>query len=711
MRLGKLHDKIAIPLITAIVLLTSPLVVAETYYVDATNGNDSNSGTSETAAWKTIGKINSMEFLPGDMILFKRGEIWREELVIKNDGVSGNPITFGAYGTGEKPVITAADLASNWTRTPGYDDVWQTPTSTETRIVIFDGNLGKEGNAAGNLNKEFEWAWQANVLYVFSTSNPAQAYTNPGVEIGARNNAIWGHNKNYYTMDGLDLRGANGKMNSGAGLLLSGDYVTVKNCTFMHNFYAGIHAADAADNGTVESCEIHHNLINGVYLENDNSWSMSNCTVHSNGLGAKFRSKPVVKFDGRSKTEVSRVAGDTESPRPPTNVRVVVGGNPDPKPTPVAGFVKRRGNGLVVGENRQPLYLRGVNFAGYFMISADGEWYTEGVERGFPSPDTDIPIALHEVWKDWFKERHFAVVAQTGFNVIRVPLTYRIFEDNSAPGRFKPEGWSFVDKYIGWAKQHNVYLILDMHIAQGGLQTSEAGTNLWKDTGLQQRYRNLWKAIASRYANETILAGYDLLNEPHPASSATDGNGDNRQWKTLAQQVVDDIRSVDRNHLIVVEAVNWIDDGTLSDWTPEVLENFQFLVDDDNVMYDFHFYFPFDYVFTADPDRYPSAEKVPTMEGTMATFDKKYLEAELQSICRFSTTNNIPMNFGEWSGPAFDKRGGLAYVGDLISLFDQYKINWNFWSILDFYTNDAELKDRHLIHDRLNIFKRYFGLN
>lgn len=59
---------------------------------------------------------------------------------------------------------------------------------------------------------------------------------------------------------------------------------------------------------------------------------------------------------------------------------------------PATGFVKRLGNGLVVGDNAQPLHLRGVNFAGYFMISAEGEWYTEGVERRFPSPDADIPV-------------------------------------------------------------------------------------------------------------------------------------------------------------------------------------------------------------------------------------------------------------------------------------------------------------------------------
>jgi len=36
-----------------------------TYYVDATNGNDSNNGLSEATPWKTIAKVNASRFNPG----------------------------------------------------------------------------------------------------------------------------------------------------------------------------------------------------------------------------------------------------------------------------------------------------------------------------------------------------------------------------------------------------------------------------------------------------------------------------------------------------------------------------------------------------------------------------------------------------------------------------------------------------------------------
>jgi hypothetical protein len=45
-----------------------------TYYVDATNGNDSNNSLSQTTPWKTIAKVNASRFYPGNQILIKRGE-------------------------------------------------------------------------------------------------------------------------------------------------------------------------------------------------------------------------------------------------------------------------------------------------------------------------------------------------------------------------------------------------------------------------------------------------------------------------------------------------------------------------------------------------------------------------------------------------------------------------------------------------------------
>lgn len=96
----------------ALSALSSP---PATYFVDATNGSDLNDGLSSSAAWKTIAKVNSSTFSAGDNILFKKGEVWREQLTVPNSGAAGSPITFGAYGSGSNPIIKRTNLFNAWT--------------------------------------------------------------------------------------------------------------------------------------------------------------------------------------------------------------------------------------------------------------------------------------------------------------------------------------------------------------------------------------------------------------------------------------------------------------------------------------------------------------------------------------------------------------------------------------------------------------------
>ncbi len=93
---------------------------AATYYVtnsgnDSCNGLSQNIGSSGTCAWQSISKVNSSSFLPGDSVLFKKGDIWREQLNIPSSGSSGSPIIFSSYGSGDKPKIYGSTLASTWT--------------------------------------------------------------------------------------------------------------------------------------------------------------------------------------------------------------------------------------------------------------------------------------------------------------------------------------------------------------------------------------------------------------------------------------------------------------------------------------------------------------------------------------------------------------------------------------------------------------------
>jgi hypothetical protein len=74
-----------------------------TYFLDATDGDDTNDGKSPETAWQTLGRLNSVFFKPGDVVLFKAGTVFTGSFYLIDSGTPEAPIILGAYGTGAKP--------------------------------------------------------------------------------------------------------------------------------------------------------------------------------------------------------------------------------------------------------------------------------------------------------------------------------------------------------------------------------------------------------------------------------------------------------------------------------------------------------------------------------------------------------------------------------------------------------------------------------
>ena len=92
-------------LLILFLLLWSAITQATIYYVSS-SGSDLNNGTSTLTPIASLAKVNSLNLLPGDNVLFRCGDTWYGTLNITKSGYVGNVITYGAYGTGNNPVIT-----------------------------------------------------------------------------------------------------------------------------------------------------------------------------------------------------------------------------------------------------------------------------------------------------------------------------------------------------------------------------------------------------------------------------------------------------------------------------------------------------------------------------------------------------------------------------------------------------------------------------
>ena len=86
-------------------IFVSSNIKAQSYYVSSSQGNDQNNGLSVQSPFKSIEKLNSINFNAGDSIYFKSGDYWEGMFWLKGSGTLADPIVVDVYGGNTKPII------------------------------------------------------------------------------------------------------------------------------------------------------------------------------------------------------------------------------------------------------------------------------------------------------------------------------------------------------------------------------------------------------------------------------------------------------------------------------------------------------------------------------------------------------------------------------------------------------------------------------
>ena len=243
-------------------------------------------------------------------------------------------------------------------------------------------------------------------------------------------------------------------------------------------------------------------------------------------------------------------------------------------------------------------------------------------------------------WKkylnNYIQKEDIRFLRSLGMNSIRIPFHYKLFTDEEyLGGRGEKRGFALLDNVIGWCREEGLYVLLDMHCAPGG-QTGDNIDDSWGfpflfDSEASRALTiNIWKKIATHYANEPIVIGYDLLNEP--IAHYFDSSHFNPLLEPFYKQITAAIRTVDKNHLIFLGGAQWN-----SNFRP-FGKPF-----DNKLVYTFHKYWT-----------------PPTLDVI-----KDYID--------FSNRFNVPLYCGE-TGENNDE-----WVMAFRKLLDEQQIGWHFW--------------------------------
>jgi len=166
----------------------------------------------------------------------------------------------------------------------------------------------------------------------------------------------------------------------------------------------------------------------------------------------------------------------------------------------------------------------------------------------------------------------------------------------------------------------------------------------------------MWRYVASRYVGESVIAGYDLINEPIAYSS--DGKFcfyDVHKFRSEAlpafyAKVADAIRAVDSDHMLLWEP-DW--GGHSSDTTA---------VPRPNMIYAPH---------------YPGWMVASFLKSY--TGDKSVLSNAVETILHFAAENSQPVMVGEW-GICAEGTNVTQYIRDLGDVTHAYGVGWSWWT-------------------------------
>jgi len=276
---------------------------------------------------------------------------------------------------------------------------------------------------------------------------------------------------------------------------------------------------------------------------------------------------------------------------------------------------------------------------------------------------------LFETFRDkYFTTNDLDTIRSLGYNCIRLAFFHNLLEDEAYPYAYKTSGWSRLDWALSECAKRRLWVILDLHSTPGGQNPYHASglrepfrNRMWSSEYNKDRTEKLWAAIASRYATNPVVAGYDIFNEPDP--SRTNSAKTAYQWAfsnsilPMVSRVHQAIRSNDTAHILFLEGnmmyTNMWDDAY---WWPVPASNGW-----TNVVYEFHVYDQTVYGKDGVDDWWFSTQK-------------GICDSMIRCFTRFSEAQQTPVYVGEFA--PWDERNTEYWLRQC----EANDLHWGHWN-------------------------------
>jgi endoglucanase len=267
-------------------------------------------------------------------------------------------------------------------------------------------------------------------------------------------------------------------------------------------------------------------------------------------------------------------------------------------------------------------------------------------------------------------------VKSTGANHIRA----WVHVQHDAKNRYyfsKSTALKTVDSMCGVAERNGLYVILTVEFLP-----RQGADDWWGNNIRKSKIQAFWRdSIAKRYKDRSVIAAYDLMNEPrrNKAIAASQGDAGTVEYIQFTRYIINAIRQVDKNHAVVVEV---LENEMLRDLAEQLEPQFNtYLRWVSNVIYSPHGYnwqgithqginSTSRQVYPKEPPSSFTANYFPTQSywNDPAVFQKKYNMPIW--VGEFGCVNWAPLNLqGEWTS--------VRWMQDAIEYMESLGWSWS----------------------------------
>jgi endoglucanase len=258
-------------------------------------------------------------------------------------------------------------------------------------------------------------------------------------------------------------------------------------------------------------------------------------------------------------------------------------------------------------------------------------------------------------WGVTLEEEYFQLIADQGFDSVRIPIRWSAHALPAAPFTITPSFFDRVDWAIENALERGLAVVINFHHYE----------EIFGDpAGHEERLLAMWTQVAEHYQEAPLELVFEILNEPHNDLTST-------RWNDLLVKALAVIRETNPDRIVMIGPGEWNNLYNLSKL--RLPEN------DRKLIATFHYYSPFEFThqgaeWVDDSDPWLGS----SWDGTQV--QKSALRADFQIAANWAEENKRPIYLGEFGAyRKADMESRARWTASVARTAEEFGFSWAYW--------------------------------